>query len=161
MKALPFLLLILFNCSIYAQKPLFVRVYNLDGKKINKGEVFLVTDTSLQLIGKKSPVNIPINTIGSIKTKHSAGNNLLIGSIIGTTTFALIGATSASPEDEILGYTAGEGAAAGALVGLSLGAAIGGLTILLKNSKTFLINGNSEKWKEFETAVAKRNSKTK
>jgi hypothetical protein len=49
--------------------------------------VLSVTDTSLSL--KEKNVIFPVSTIGSIRTKHSAGNNILIGSVIGTTTLAI------------------------------------------------------------------------
>ena len=161
MKILLLLLMISSGYSVYAQKPLYVRIYNPSGEKIYKGNVFAVTDTSLLLIGKNAPVNIPVGEIGSIRTKHSAANNLLIGAGIGATTFAIIGAATAEPDAEIFGYTSGEGAAAGALIGLPVGAAIGGLTILFKNSETFIVNGDPVNWKEFQSFVLDKTSKQK
>src|SRR4051812_24827472 len=134
MKILTLVFLVLLSHNIYSQKSIFVRVYDLTGKKVNKGHLLTITDTSLQVKGK-SFVDIPVRSIGSIKTKHLVGNNLLVGSTIGVFSMAIIGAASAEPDAEILGYTAGEGAAAGALIGLPIGAAIGGLTILFQNSK--------------------------
>jgi len=160
MKIITLVLLILLSNNIYSQKSIFVRVYDLAGKKVNKGHVLNITDTSLQLEGK-SPVDIPVDSIGSIKTKHSAGNNLLIGSIIGASSVAIIGAVTAEPEGAIVEYTAAEGAAAGALIGIPVGAAIGGLTILFKNSKTFLINGDVMKWKAFELWITEKNNLVK
>src|ERR1044071_4020910 len=110
MKIFCIALLILLGYNTSAQKAIFVRVYNLAGKKIARGTVFAITDTSLQIKGEKSLPAIPVSNIGSIRTKHSAGNNILIGSLLGTSTMAIIGTATANP-DEFLGYTAGEGAA--------------------------------------------------
>ena len=156
MKTLITLLLISFSCTILAQKQLFVRVYDLSGKKIYKGDVYATSDSDLSLVGNKTPVNIPVSTIGTIKTKHSALNNVVIGSVTGAATIGIIGAASADPSAEILGYSAGEGAAAGALIGAGAGAAIGGLTALLKNSKKFLINGNLSNWKAFRSFLSEK-----
>src|SRR4051812_29523323 len=127
MKSITLLLLILLGYNAYAQKSIFVRVYDLKGKKINKGHVTMVTDTALQLRRKTESVDIPVRTIGFIKTKRSAGNNLLIGSLVGATTFAILGVVSAEPDDAFLDYSEAEGAEVGALFGLAFGAAIGGI----------------------------------
>ena len=138
--------LISLNYSIYAQKSIFVRVYDLSGKKINKGHVLKVTDTSLQLKGKSAPI-ISVRSIGSIKTKHSAGNNILIGSIVGASSMVIL--TLAGDQ----GYTNGQEVGVGILLGLPLGAAIGSLTILFKNSKSYLIEGDATKWKAFQLMI--------
>lgn len=150
MKILTLAFLVLLSHDIYSQKSIFVRVYDLTGKKVNKGHVLTVTDTSLQLQGK-SVVDIPAHSIGSIKTRHSGGNNVLVGSIIGMSSMAIVGAASANPDAEILGFTAGESAGIGALFGLHIGAAIGGFTILFKKSKTFSISGDMMSWKAFQS----------
>lgn len=68
---------------------------------------------------------------------------------------AILGAASADPDAWILGYTAAEGATAGALLGGTTGAAIGGITILFKNSKTFIIDGEESNWKTFQQMTNK------
>jgi hypothetical protein len=161
MKIFTFIFLISLSCNVCAQKSIFVRIYNLTGERINKGQVLAVTDSSLQLEGKEASINIPVSQIGFIKTKRSAGNNLFKGSIIGASTMAILGAATSDPDAIILGYTAGEGAASGVLIGLPVGAAIGGLTILFKNSKTYLINGDLMKWRVFQSVVSKISSKRK
>lgn len=157
MKILTVVLLIAFSCNVFAQKTMYVRIYNFEGKKINKGHVVMVTDTSLQLRGDKETVNIPVKSIGLIKTKRSAGNNVLVGSIIGVVTAAIIGVVTADPDAMIVSITAEEGAAIGAILGLPAGAAIGGLTILSKKSKLYRINGNLTNWKEFQSAATEKN----
>ena len=49
----------------------------------------------------------------------------------------------------------GEEAAIGALGGALVGAAIGGITILFKNSKSYEINGDKAKWKAFKEMIIK------
>ena len=148
MKILAIVFIVLLAHHASAQKPIFIRVYDLKGNKIGKGHVLSVTDTSLSL--KEKNVIFRVSTIGSIRTKHSAGNNILIGSVIGTTTLAILGAASGGDNSY---FTSGEGAALGPVIGLPLGAAIGGITVLFKNSKTYIINGDSTRWKEFQAVT--------
>jgi hypothetical protein len=157
-KLIPFLLLILLSVQAGAQKKLFVRVYDNDGKRIKNGFVVGTTDSSLRLLKNKDTIDLPISGFSFLKTKRSAGNNLLVGSMIGAGTFGFIGIASANPDD-FLGYTAAEGFSAGVLIGAPAGAAIGGLTALLKNSRTFTMNGDKQKWREFQTFAENSNKK--
>ena len=150
MKVLVLVFTILIIHDLCAQKTFFVRIYDLKGKKIYRGHVASVTDTSLQLRGKDH--SIPVSTIGSIRTKHSAGNNILIGALIGTTSMTIVGVASVDP-DALAPSTTGEGAAVGVVVGVPLGCLIGALTIPFKNSKNYLINGDAEKWKAFRSTI--------
>lgn len=158
MKNLIFTIALLLSLNIWAQDALkntniFVRVYDLQDNKIGKGKIHSFSDTSLQLYRKGEPVEIPVSNIGSIKTKRSAGNNVLYGAVTGAGTMAVLGAATADPDAWIFGYTAGEGAAAGAFLGGTAGAAIGGITILFKNPKTYEINGDQSKWKIFRESI--------
>ncbi|MGO4816946.1 hypothetical protein [Flavobacterium sp. W22_SRS_FP1] len=158
MKTLFFAIAFLLSITINAQEGtkisnVFVRVYDLQNKKISKGQILLISDTSIQLKAKKGPIKIECKSIGLIKTKHSAGNNILKGALIGGSFFALIGVATADPDAFILGYTAGEGAAAGAIVGGTAGAAIGAVTTLFKNSESYTINGDEFKFKEFKELI--------
>jgi hypothetical protein len=159
MKIFTIIVLLSLSCTVRAQKSIFVRVYDLTGKKINKGHLLAATDTSLLLEGTTTPANIPVHNIGFIKTKRSGGNNVLTGSIIAVSTMAIVGAVTSDPNAGFLAYNAGEGAAGGALIGLPFGAAIGGLTILLKNSKTYVINGDMKNWKVFQLIATGKNIK--
>ena len=145
MKILAFLFTILIAHNLQAQKSIFIRVYDLKGDKIARGDVLSATDTSLQL--KEKTTSILVRNIGSIRTKHSAGNNLLVGSIIGSTTMGVLGAINGDTQ------TTGEGAAYYGLAGLPIGAIFGALTIPFKNSKHYLINGDPEKWKAFRSTI--------
>ena len=53
----------------------------------------------------------------------------------------------------LFGYSVGEGAAVGALLGGTAGAAIGGITILFKNSKSYEINGDKKKLIAFKELI--------
>lgn len=78
---------------------LFVRVYNLDGKKIDKGLVVIVGDTVLGLKRNGNYIKINVREIGTIKTKSSGGNNVLAGATTGAATGAFLGAVTADPDD--------------------------------------------------------------
>lgn len=158
MKNLLFAIAVLLCTTIYAQNEaaknsLFIRVYNLEGDKMNKGKILSVNDTILQLKGKNGPVDIDIRTIGLIKTKRSEGNNVLLGSLIGLATGAILGAATADPDAYIFGYTASEGATGAGIVSAIIGSGIGAATILLKDSKSYIINGDASKWKVFEEMI--------
>src|SRR4051794_31973998 len=106
MKKFTFIFFTSLSCSVCAQKSIFVRVYDFAGEKINTGHLLAVTDTSLQLKGE--PVDIPVRNIGFIKTKRSAGNNVLVGSVIGAFTGAVVGAVTGDPDPGFMKYTPGE-----------------------------------------------------
>ena len=160
MKNLIFAITLILGINVCAQNAyentnVFVRVYDLQGNKIGKGKILSISESSLQLNRKRESVEIPVSSIGSIKTKRSAGNNVLIGAVTGATTMAILGAATADPDAWICCNTAAEGATAGALVGGTVGAAIGGITILFKNSKSYEINGDKAKLKAFKEMIIK------
>lgn len=126
----------------------FVRVYNLQNKKIGKGKILAITDSSIQLIRNKKIKEISVVDIGLIKTKRSDGQNILIGTAAGA---ALMGIAVASDTNEDNALFSVEGdILAGAIFGGTAGAAIGGITCLFKNSATYEINADMEKWKIFK-----------
>ncbi|MBX3252807.1 MAG: hypothetical protein KF862_01600 [Chitinophagaceae bacterium] len=147
--------------TVNAQKKLFVRVYDLNGKKITQGHVATVGDSALQLnIKKKGSVDLMVGNIGKIKTKRSAGRNIWIGALAGIGAGAVIGGVSGngSSEDD---PTSGLGTAAGILVGAlfigpPLGAAAGGITALFNNPKTFIVNGSVQEWKAFQLYMSEK-----
>ncbi|PIB38541.1 hypothetical protein [Maribacter sp. 4G9] len=131
----------------------FVRVYNVQGKKIGKGKILNISETSLQLIRHGETTSFTVNEIGKVKTKRSGGNNVLVGALSGAVTFAIIGVASNDPDSQILRLSNGEAAVAGAFVGGTLGTGIGVISLLFKNSKTFEINGDIEKWNVFKEMI--------
>lgn len=143
-----------FGIGVYAQKPsnsksIFLRVYNLEGKKINKGKMVFANDSILTLNRNGNKVEIKFNDIGKIKTKRSGGHNVLIGSLAG---FSLGAIGGVATSDDWL-WTAEEGAYAGGLLGAAGGAAIGGVTAGFKESETYIINGDIVKWKIFRNQL--------
>lgn len=126
----------------------FVRVYNLQNKKIGKGRISAITESSIQLIRNKKIKEISVVHIGLIKTKRSDGHNLLIGSAAGA---ILMGIAVAFDTNEDNAFFSVEGdILAAAISGGTAGAAIGGITCLFKNSTTYEINADMEKWKIFK-----------
>ncbi|WP_216066243.1 hypothetical protein [Pseudotamlana agarivorans] len=124
-----------------------MRVYNLNGKKVAKGKLLLTTETMLTLSKNNETINISIDSIGSIKTKRTVGNNILIGSSIGAATTIIL--STSMGESFIEGY-----AGIGTLVSTGTGAGIGLITSIFKNSKTFQINGDLVQWEAFRARLA-------
>lgn len=168
MKILTIILLISFSLSISAQKSVFVRVYDLSGKKLQKGYVFKVTDSSLQFgkdlitdyeVKQIEAVEILMKNIGFIKTKRSAGHSILVCTIITGVLFTILGAVAGGGGRGVMndgGFgsinfgSSGDLAAGGAAIGLTLGAGLGGISALLRNSETYYTNGDVSKWKDFQ-----------
>ncbi|WP_242133500.1 hypothetical protein [Aestuariivivens marinum] len=152
--------MLVFSAGVFAQKPsnsksVFLRVYNLEGKKISKGKLIFVNDSTLTLNRNGKKFDINFNTIGKIKTKHSGGHNVLVGALAGGTLGAIIGISTADPDAWIYSYSKSEGAYAGGLLGAAGGAAIGGVTAGFKESETYIINGDIVKWKIFKEQIMK------
>lgn len=133
----------------------YVRVFDLEGKKIGKGRILAITERSLELKARKEngPTVIKLDDMGYIQTRRSGGHKILMGTAIGAGTFAVIGAASADPDDWLFGYSAGEGATGGAVLGGIAGAAIGGITALLKKSVRYYIQGDPILWQSFKEVI--------
>ncbi len=148
---------LIFSLNMTAQNEteksgMFIRVYNMDGKKINSGKFLFTNDSVLGIKRGNKLDQIQITSIGSIKTKRSAGHNVLVGSAIGGGFVAILGAASSDP-DSFLGWSAGEGIAAGFILGAPVGAAIGGITALFKSPNTYIIEGDIVKMKLFADSI--------
>jgi hypothetical protein len=143
-----FLFCVSVSYAPFAQKAKFVRVYDLNGKKIAAGRILTTTDTSVRFrLMTGDTIDLPIPGVGKLKTRRSAGHNLLAASLAGAGALAIFGAATAEPEAMLFGYSAGEGAALGAILGLPLGAAIGGVSVLFKKVDVYPIKGNLQYWK--------------
>jgi hypothetical protein len=140
-------IIILIAFTANAQSSLFVRVYDMNGKKINKGTVIAISDSTIQL-GNSNNI-IQVKNIGFIKTKHSFGHNILISSAISGGIFATVMAIGSTDKGGFLSWTLSEGIAAGLLAGVIYGPVIGGITAIFKNTTTFPINGRESNWQEF------------
>ena len=150
MKKIALLITTLICINVHAQ---FVRVYDLKGNKISKGQISLITDTTLQL--KNHSDIITFNEIGFIKTKHSFGHNSLVGGIIGAGILGLSTAVlyrSGSFLDPGLGL-----AALGAGVfGFFSGTIIGTITNVFKQTERIEINGDLNKWEKYVQVVTEK-----
>ena len=157
-KIMSLLVVLTFSINVNAQSAtdnnIYVRVYDIEGKKISKGHVLFAIDTLLGLKKGNKIIKINVSDIGHIKTKRSEGHDVIKGSVIGASSMAILGAVSADP-GAFLGWTAGEGAALGVILGAPAGAAIGGITALFKNSSTYIIDGDLVKWKAFSETTLK------
>ncbi len=147
----------------FVNSNVFVRVFDLQDKKIGKGKIFSFSGTALKLSRNGKPVEIPVSNIGTIRTKHSAGNNILIGAASGVVAGAILGSIN-PPTDSSggtftsatsIGGSSGEEFTSGLIVGVISGTIIGGITILFKNSKSYEINGDKAKLKSFKEIIIK------
>lgn len=157
-KILALAMALIFSMEAYAQKEVkthnvFLRVYNLEGKKISKGSIIFINDTLLGLKNSSDKTAISMKDIGFIKTKRSAGNNVLIGAASGATLGVIMGVSSADPDAWIFRYTAWEGAFVFGSLGAIGRGAIGGLTSLFKKSETYIINGSEVNWNSFQKKI--------
>lgn len=133
--------------SAQSQPSLFVRVYDLNGKKIYKGIVTNVTDSNIQL--NFSETNISVKNIGAIRTKHSFGHNILVSTGITSLAFVTLFVATSQDKSGFISWTPLEGIAIGLLSGAIYGPVIGAGSTLFKNSIEFPINGSEKNWKEF------------
>jgi len=140
---------LMLGLSGMAQQHGFVRIFDLQGKKIYKGHVISITDSSLTL---KDNVTFMATEIGMIKTKRSAGHNIGWGAAIGAATFA--GLTAAFyalyPDDDNDFALAATVIFSGAAIGAGVGAAGGLVSFVIKKSKTYEINGDLDNWMAFK-----------
>jgi hypothetical protein len=150
MKKAMLLFSILMSFNISAQdeinsQEIFVRVYDLKGKKIGKGKILSISDAELQLSRGAKTATFQINNIGSIRTKRSIGHNALLGMGGGIA----IGAMFGNIDDSLLGFSGtGGGFIFGTLGGLA-GTIVGIITGIFKKSKKYIIGGDAEKIKAF------------
>jgi hypothetical protein len=150
--------------NVCAQKDIentktFVRVFDLKGKKICKGNMVSFSEASLKLHKGKKELNIPFSTIGKIKTKRSEGHNFLIGTAASAT---ILGIAVAEDTNSDNAFFSVEGdILVSSIIGGIAGAAIGGITCLFKNSEAYEINGDLENWKTFKIMMRNNNRLTK
>jgi hypothetical protein len=78
MKTIIGLLLFFLVQSADAQKPAFFRIYDANGKKVNKGNIYGLSDTSLTLTRRNLFVETPISQIHVIKSKRTTGHRVMM-----------------------------------------------------------------------------------
>jgi hypothetical protein len=161
MRYLVLIIVLLANFNVCAQtdtnyKDVFIRVYNLKGKKIAKGKVLSVSKNSITLFRKNKQIEIKLDDIGKIRTKRSFGNNILKGAAIGGGALAIIG-IAGSNDSSYLSFTPVQGAAIGTTIGGFFGSIIGAITGLFKKSEVYKIDGNEMKLELFRNLILENN----
>ena len=154
MKKIALLITTLICINVHAQ---FVRVYDLKGNKISKGQISLITDTTLQL--KNHSDIITFNEIGFIKTKHSFGHNSLVGGIIGA---GILGLSTAVlfRNGSIIFPNASSAALGAGIFGFFSGTIIGAITNVFKHTERIDINGDFNNWKKYVQEVTEKKLNT-
>lgn len=156
MKPFITLLFCLFSFSLLAQeshrtKTKFVRIYNQKGKKIQKGNLVYISDSSVILKRESAIYEVFYSEIGLIKTKRSFGHRM--GIITGTTavSFALVGLLSTENRDEgLISSTPEEAALLLGAGGTFYGGIASIIAHLLTKKEVIKINGSLESWMLFK-----------
>jgi len=141
--------LILLTTNIVAQKLIFVRVYSMSGKLIQKGYIKSLSDSTLELEHNGMSNEIPVSKINNIKTKHSKFHNIFITSIFSMSSLAILAAIKHEPNKTILAWSASEDAALGVIAGIPIGVLIGCSINAFQKTQTFILAGDFLKWKIF------------
>jgi len=147
MKTLVFFFLTFLAVNIYSQKREFLRIYNLVGKKIANGRDYKITDSTIEF--KDINKIIHYSQINFIRTKHSFGHNIGLGSLIGIGSFGLF-TLAANVQSDLFD----KGTVVilfSTFIGAPSGALIGAISNVFKKPKKFDINGDIEKWKKFRS----------
>lgn len=152
MKTLVCWLIALFSFSdTDAQNGQFVRIFNSGHKKISKGHIALITDSSLQLYKNARDTaysNIHFKEIGYIKSKRSGWINVMAGTAATAAGMAIAGAATTKP-DAFFGKRFA--ATVLGIIGVPIGAVLGAATIPLNKSKRFVVNGDLQNWNSFKS----------
>jgi len=147
-------LLVLLLCCFTLQlqaKSTFVRVFNLNGDQIAKGDLVATTDTSVIVQRHKQQVEIAVTKIGFIKTGIPVGQPVAIGAGVGAFIglFAGLIATGDSGSGTYAPhFDESFGAGAGFALGLAGGAVIGTLITATKKRKRIEVNGDMNAWQQ-------------
>ena len=97
MKGIIFLIFLFFSVhTIHAQKTSFLRIYNSKGKKISKGRIFQLSDTSITLTRKNRFVETPVAEINTIKSKRTTGHRILITTLSVVSVVAILATVAQS-----------------------------------------------------------------
>ncbi|MGW9686686.1 hypothetical protein [Flagellimonas sp. 2504JD1-5] len=132
---------------------MFVRVFDLQGNKIAKGKIQLLSANELQLQTRKLSIKLPVNNIGKIKTGRSGGTNVGMGALAGASVGLVLG-VAAGEDGGLYGLSSTEGnTAAMSILGAMFGSVAGGLSTIFKKNQSFRIDGDIEKWNEFVETI--------
>jgi hypothetical protein len=151
-KILVFVISLILCTNVLAQNEtnshkIFVRVYDLQNKKIGKGKILAITESSIQLIRRRKMIDtIPASNIGLIKTNRSEGHHVLVCTVTGAATLATAFVIGVENDKDWVPLAIISGAA----IGSAAGAVVGLITYNSKNSIFYEINGDLSKWNEFK-----------
>lgn len=91
MRKIFFLIFLLLVAQyIEAQKPAFFRIYNSHGKKISKGSLFQLSDTSVTLTRKNTFTEIPVSNIKVLKSKRTTAHRIVFTTLAVASVVALV-----------------------------------------------------------------------
>lgn len=151
LKQFRVLFLLLLFCtvtsSLQAQKRVFVRVFDSKGMKIARGQLKVVTDSSLIISRKSGDREVVVSDIGSIRLRRSTGNSIVTAAAVLGASGAVIGGISSTPESSsFIDFTPAEGAVLGLVLGTATGAVTGLVISSFRRKPLFIINQNRESW---------------
>ncbi|HLG38023.1 MAG TPA: hypothetical protein VI461_00095 [Chitinophagaceae bacterium] len=141
--ALSIALLLAFTSQ--SQTKTFIRIFDETGRKINKGFLTDVSDSSLTIFFEKKTIQVPVSRIANIKLRRSWGHTILVTSAILAGAGAIIGIASADT-DTWIGWTPGEGAIGGLALGAWSGTFWGTLIGGTRNRPEFKVDMKAEQW---------------
>ena len=151
-SALSVAMLFAFYLSAIAQtKQVYIRVFDLRGSKIAKGTLINTTDSSIFIKKDTTVLEIPVTSIGYIKTRRTIGHGALTGAIVGGLIVGILGAVSSDESSSgfnVFNYSPGEGFALGLLSGGAGGALIGAYIASTKTRTKLILNGNLSEWQK-------------
>lgn len=156
-KTMLFCLILLVPIVIPSQnkdkdKPLFIRVFSTEGKKIAKGKIVSVNDSLIEIKRNGKIEVLDRSDIGSIKTKRSMGHSTAVGTLTIGTMGAIIGA--ATSDNDSLGNSTGETVLVSGALGAITGAVLGIISGSSNKSETYIIDGKKENWNNFLERVS-------
>ena len=137
--------------AVSQTKQVFIRVFDLSGKKIAKGVLAQTTDSSIFIKKDTNMREIPVSSIGYIKTRRSIAHGALTGAIIGGLIVGTLSAVSSDEGDSgfnVFNYSPAEGFALGMLSGGAGGALIGAFIASTKTRTKLTLNGSLNEWQK-------------
>jgi hypothetical protein len=150
-RAITLLVLLLCCFALHLEaKNTFVRVFNLEGHLIAKGDLITATDTSVIIQQNKEQVEIPVSGIGFIKTARPFGHAVVIGAGVGLFIGLIAGAAagSSSGTGDFAEFDESVSIAAGSSLGLAGGAVIGTIISASQKRKKIEVNGDLNAWQQ-------------
>lgn len=156
MKTIIILLLSLLSFNMLAQvsqkKNLrFIRIFNTNGQKIQKGIVQQVTDSTITVKRIDDFYTVHFSEIGWIKTKRSFGHRLSVITGASASSLALIGlVTTKDSNDGLIKLSPEEMALILGSVGTAYGSLASIIAHLFTKKEKILINGKLDAWNIFK-----------